>query len=235
LKVNLATNLVERVIPFDASVAPKNSYLNDVRIDPKGDVAFITDSGMGAIAVVELKSGEARIRLADHPSTKAEPAYVPVIGGKELRNEQGNVPQINADGLALDSRGEYLYYHALTARTLYRIKTSALKDPSLTEEQLAGHVERRAETGAVDGMLMDGRDNLYFTALEENAIKRYSPDGTISTVVRNDHIQWPDSIAMTYDRFLYFTTSQIHRMPRFNNNKDLRVPPYSYFKIWLGP
>jgi sugar lactone lactonase YvrE len=234
LQVDLSTNRVERVIRFDPSVAPPTSYLNDVRIDPKGDTAYITDSGTGAIVVVDLKKGTSRRLLYDQPSTRAEPGYVPVIGGKELRDQLGRVPQIHADGLALDREGEYLYFHALTARTLYRIKTAVLKDPGLSEADVAKQVERLAETGAVDGMLMDGRGNLYLTALEENAIKRYRPDGTITTVIRDEHIHWPDSMALSYDDFLYFTDSQIGRMPRFNRGADLRTLPYSYFRIWLG-
>ena len=39
LRVNLSTDRVERVIPFDSEAAPRTSYLNDVRIDPAGDFA----------------------------------------------------------------------------------------------------------------------------------------------------------------------------------------------------
>ena len=236
VRINLATGIVEQVISFDDIAAPRTSYLNDVRFDPDEDIAYITDSGTGAIVVVDLASGKSRRRLAGHPSTKAEPGYVPVIGGKELRDENGRVPQIHADGIAIDYTGEYLYYHALTARTLYRIKTSALKDTNLSEAQLAGYVERVAETGAVDGMLMDSDNNLYLTALEENAIKRYRPDSDIlDTIVRDDRIQWPDSMDISPDDYLYFTASQIHRMPQFNNGKDERILPFKFFKISLAP
>jgi sugar lactone lactonase YvrE len=236
VKFNLATNTVERNIPFDNAVAPKNSYLNDVRFEPDGDFAFITDSGTGAIVVVDLESGKSWRRLAGHPSTKAEPGYVPVINGKELRDENGQVPKIHADGIAIDAEGEYLYYHALTARTLYRIRISALTDPKLPEEQVAKYVEKVAETGAVDGMLMDADDNLYLTALEQNAILRYRPAGdTMETISQNDRIQWPDSMDISPDDFLYFTASQINRMPRFNYGKDERILPYRLFKVWLAP
>jgi len=205
-----------------------------VRFDPSEDVAYITDSGTGAIVVVDIANGTSRRRLAGHPSTKAEPGYVPVIEGKELRDENGRVPQIHADGIAIDSEGVYLYYHALTARTLYRIKTSALKDTKLSEEQLARHVEKVAETGAVDGMLMDSGNNLYLSALEENAIKRYQPgSGILDTIVQDDRIQWPDSMDISPDDELYFSASQIHRMPRFNYGKDERILPYKLFKISL--
>ncbi len=207
-----------------------------MRLDPNDDFAYITDSGAGAIVVVDLSSGKSRRVLTDHPSTKSEPGYVPVIGGKELRDENGKVLQIHADGIAIDAEGDYLYYHALTARTLYRIKTSYLKDPILSETDLAARVERVAETGAVDGMVMDSYDNLYITALEENAIKLYHPQGDkLETIVQDSNIQWPDSMDISPDDFIYFTDSQINRMPRFNSGKEKRILPYKLFKTSLAP
>jgi sugar lactone lactonase YvrE len=232
VKVNLATDTVERVIAFDGTVAPPASYLNDVRVGPAGDRAYITDSGSGAIVVVDLRSGTSRRLLADQPSTRAEPGVVPVIGGKELRDSAGQVPQIHSDGIALDNAGDYLYYHALTARTLYRIRTRHLNDPQLSAAELGRRVERVAATGPVDGMFMDRTNNLYLSLLEKNAIARYQPDGTLTTIVRDELIQWPDSLAMAPDGYLYFTASQIHLMPRFNNGTDRRVPPYRLFRVW---
>ena len=73
VKIDLATNKVMQTITFDENVAPKRSYLNDVRLDTKTGDAFITESGTGAIIVVDLKSGQARRLLANNPSTKLEP------------------------------------------------------------------------------------------------------------------------------------------------------------------
>ncbi len=158
-----------------------------------------------------------------------------MINGRELRDENGQVPQIHADGIALDKSGQYLYYHALTARTLYRIKTSMLKNFSVPEDQLAGYVEKVADTGAVDGMLMDDDDNLYLTALEKDSIQRYRTDGDILDTIVEGSIPWPDSMAVSTDNFLYITASQINRMPRFNYGQDKRILPYKLFKIGLIP
>jgi DNA-binding beta-propeller fold protein YncE len=69
VKIDLATNKVTQTITLDEKVAPERSYLNDVRLDTKTGHAFITESGTGAIIVVDLKSGKARRLLSnDHHS-----------------------------------------------------------------------------------------------------------------------------------------------------------------------
>jgi len=43
---------------------PANGYLNDVRFDPDGRTAYLTESGSGALYVLDLGSGKARRLLA---------------------------------------------------------------------------------------------------------------------------------------------------------------------------
>lgn len=116
LKVNLATNEIEWEHYFDEISAPVKSYLNDVRF--ANGFAFITDSGLGAIVVVNLATGTVRRLLEDHPSTKAEPGVEPVIGGRPWKFADNTTPQVHTDGIAIDPKQEYLYYKALVARTL---------------------------------------------------------------------------------------------------------------------
>ncbi len=236
VKVDLSTNKVVQVIAFDATIAPRDSYLNDLRVDTLVDTAYITDSGTGAIIVVDLDSGLSRRLLSDHPSTKAEAGFILKADGMELRDENGKAPRINSDGIALDPEKKFLYYHALTATTLYRIDTKYLRDATLLPAEVAGHVEKLGETGPVDGMEMDRNYNLYVTSLEDNSIKRYRVyDGSLVRIVGNDLIQWPDSMSISPDNYLYFTASQINRMPRFNQGVDKRKPPYRIFRVLLKP
>ncbi len=234
VKVNLAQNSVIRVIRFDETVAPKKSYLNDMRVDVARHYAYLTDSGLGALLVVNLKTGKIRRVLDHHPSTKAEPHLTLTIGGTKWLNAQGQTPQIHADGIALDYEGRYLYYHALTGKTLYRINTKLLREEGISPAVLGSKLENLGDTGAVDGMAMDHNKNVYLSVLEENAIKRYRPDGNIETLIKDDRILWPDSFALGADGYLYFTTSQIHLMPRFNQGVDRRTSPYRIFKINIG-
>ena len=98
----------------------------------------MSDSGLGAIVVLELATGKVRRLLEDHPSTKAEAGLEPIIGGRPWKFADGTTPQVHSDGIALDPKLEYLYYKALLGRTLYRVPVAALLDEKLSSQALGG-------------------------------------------------------------------------------------------------
>src|SRR5262249_40509595 len=117
--VDLATNKVFKTITLPPEVALKMTYLTDVRFDlrkGKAGVAYITDSGgdgPNGIIGVDLDSGKSRRRLHDHPSTKAEKNFLPIVEGRPLLSwPKGGKPMpltIGSDGIAISHDGKYLY------------------------------------------------------------------------------------------------------------------------------
>lgn len=211
LKVDLEDDGVIGRYHFDASIAPPGSYLNDVRIDTERQYAYITDSGLGALVVVNLATKESRRLLTHHHSVKAEEITIS-IEGVPWTGPDGSARRVHSDGLALDGTGEYLYYQALTGRSMYRIATEALRDTSLSADQLGNRVEFVAESGASDAIEFGPDGNLYLTSIEHNAIRRLTPEGEVEVVIQHTQLKWPDSFAITPDGTIYVTTSQIHRI-----------------------
>jgi sugar lactone lactonase YvrE len=206
MQVDLATGQIVQTIAFGGDIAPAASYLNDVRIDTATETAFITESGLGALVVVDLKRGKARRLLAEHASTKAENFTVQI-------GEVTFPMQVHADGIALDAAGGWLYYQALTGRTLYRVPTAALRDEELSADALAAKVESFAQSGVSDGLLYT-TEGIYVSALEDFSIKLVDPEGQVRTVVLDrELIVWPDSFARGADGAVWFTTSLIHLGP----------------------
>jgi sugar lactone lactonase YvrE len=207
--------------------------LNDVRIDTHTNTAFITDSGKGAIIVVDLKSGKARRLLHDHPSTQPEKDFKLAVDGKQLIDQQKkSPPQIASDGIALDAGNGYLYYHALTAHTLYRIRKNYLTDEKLSEKDLESKVENVGQTPACDGMLEAPDGSVYLTDLEGGAIVRWDAlTKNIEPVVADKRLLWPDTMSWGPHGELYVTVSQIENMARFNNGISTRTEPYRLWKV----
>ena len=233
VKVDLSTNNVVETIPFSEDIAPAKSYLNDVRIDNANQKAYITDSGKGAIIVVDLFSGKARRLLDGHKSTQPQSGVKLVVDGKELISQQTkSPPQIASDGIALDAKNGYLYYHALTGHTLYRIKTSYLSDEKLSKSDLESKVENVVQTPAPDGMLEAPDGSVYLTDLEHSAVARWSAKSNkIEPVIADKGLLWPDTMSWGLNGDLYVTASQIENMPRFNNGRSTRTQPYKLWKI----
>lgn len=226
IKVNLELNEVERVYHFDSKIAPEKSYLNKLRF--ANGHAFITDSNLGAIVSLDLESGKARRLLQNHPSTKSE-------ANTQLQIDGATYPfnPVHVDGIAIDPDLEYVYYKALTGRTLYRIKAEALSDPSLSDDALGKLVEKVAVTEPSGGIEFDSEGNLYLTAVEEDAIKVLRPNGKLEFFARATNFTWPDTIAIGHNGDLIFTASQLHLMPAHNGGVDKRNPPYNVFRLKL--
>lgn len=217
VRVSTRTNQVSQRYPMPSEAIVPSSYLNDVRIDHHRRCAYITDSGSGAIVILDLVSGKARRILADHSSTRAEEIGF-CVEGIVL------AAKIHCDGIALDRPGDYLYYKPLTARTLYRIKTDLLQDTQLSPERISAGVERVADVGICDGMEFAGDGLLYITSLEDNSIKRLNRSNQLETVCRGQEIKWPDSLAIGPKGALYFTISQLHL-------GEKRTEPFAIFRL----
>jgi sugar lactone lactonase YvrE len=234
IKIDLRTNKVVRDIVFPDSVAPKKSYLNDVRVDTQNGFAFITDSGIGGLVVVDLKNGQARRVLQNHPSTKAEPSVTLVIEGVKLVDPKSGEPvQFHSDGIAYDKAGGFLYYQALSGRTLYRIPVRDLENISLTDTELAKSIETVATVPAADGLAFRN-GSVYSTAIEQNAIVRIDlATKQLEMVTKDARLKWPDTLSFGPDGSLYVTNSQIHLMPRFNHGVSKVTEPYGVYRIPL--
>ncbi len=213
VRIDLASNRPAQTIRFDTTVAPNGSYLNDVRFSPDGGTAYITDSGgQGALVVVDLQAGTARRLLSAHPSVQAEKDVVVHADGRELRRPDGRGVEFASDGIALSPDGQYLYYQALTGRTLYRIATAALRDASLAPAALAARVERVGTTNVADGLWMTPAGRLYVSAPEDNAVKVREADGRLTPVVSDARLRWPDTFSQGPDGAVYVTASHIQDM-----------------------
>ena len=108
-----------------------------------------------------------------------------------------------------------------------------LRDPAVTEEELARAVRSLGRKGASDGIAEDDRGRVFAGDYENNAI-RVLDQGRWTTVVSDPRISWPDTLSIGTDGYLYFTANQLHRQPGFHGGRDLRRKPYELLRIRVG-
>lgn len=231
VKVNLATNRVEQIIVFNDAIASKKSFLNDVRVDAARRIAYVTDTGVGGVIVVNLQTGKQH-RALEAGSWMQVEAEAPVVEGVRIPETLRKRVPPGPDGIALDSNGEWVYLqaHPWLGKNVYRIKTEILRNPALSPAKRVQYIERVAKTVFSDGIQIDNLGRIYFTDVERNAITRLKPDGALEIVVQDERIKWPDAIAFDPDGSLYFTVAQFHLRPEVTGGTDRSSPPYKVFQ-----
>lgn len=219
---DLNSNKLSKTYTFSKDVVKKDSYTNDLRVDNKTGKIYFTDSGSPGLIILDIKTGVFTRVLDNSQYTKAEFDHL-TINGKEWKNS------VHADGIALDSTNDILYFHALTAYSLYGIKTDDLLDP----EKLKTVKPFKIKTTAPDGMIIDDNGNLYFGDLENNKILYLNSDRkTVKTLVSGDSVKWPDTFSI-YDGYLYFSNSRISETPFGGTARDISNMVFMINKIKL--
>jgi sugar lactone lactonase YvrE len=94
-------------------------------------------------------------------------------------------------------------------------------------------VKMIGETGVSHGMIADAKGNIYLSDSPNKAIKYFTPDGQLKTLVRDKRLIWPDTFAIGPDGYLYVTASQLNRSKKYNNGVDKTDYPYRLFKVKL--
>lgn len=72
VRINLANNQVTHIYNL-TDVVGENSYINDVRVDLRSQTAYLTESKIGGLVVVNLISGKGRTVLTKTKPVKSAP------------------------------------------------------------------------------------------------------------------------------------------------------------------
>ncbi len=231
VKFDLKTNKIIQTYRFKGTI-DENSYINDIRVDTKQQVAYLTNSGEGGIVILDLKTGKSRQVLEADKSTLPDPNHKFIIDGKEFK-KQGQPAKFNSDGIALTPDGSLLYFKTINDKILYRIKTSSLLNEKLTKQQLSGEVQNLGEIVNTDGMIFDKSGNLYMGDIVNYRMVKVTPGLKASVWFKSPQLIWPDTYSVSKDGYIYITTSQINKQPDYNNGVNKRNSPYNVFKVKL--
>lgn len=227
-------------IVLDALVLTPNSYLTNIALDPVGPYIYIADPADGissAIIVVDTQTGLTRRVLERDRSVQMDPSLELRINGQpiEVRRPDGVIasPLTGVNPIAVDRKGEWLYYGPRNGASLYKIKTQLLTDPAILPHVLTSQVTGVSPKPICDSMTIDSKGRIYFGDISRGSIDYVAPEENflnLRLLVEDPRIMWPGGLTIGSDGLLHFFSSQLHRTPFFNSGKDVTTPPFSIFK-----
>ncbi|MEM7754638.1 MAG: L-dopachrome tautomerase-related protein [Planctomycetota bacterium] len=217
----------------------ESSFLNDLVLDPNTQHVYIANSGgpgEPSLVVLDLRTGLARPVLAGDAVVSAERDAKLVFNGKTLTQDGPNGPEpreVGINPITIDADGRYVYFGAMTGKSIYRVRTSDLRNTDLSDNALAARVEPYAGKPVSDGMTIDSRGNLYIADLENGGIGIVPARGrTYEPIFSNPSlVEWPDGLSGGPDGLIYATVNQLHHSPVLNDGRDASVPPYLIIRV----
>jgi sugar lactone lactonase YvrE len=237
LAFDLATGSVAHQYDFPSDVAGLFSMLNDFQVDPAGEKIYIAETSpivqTPALIVYDTVKRTSRRLLQGHRSVTTR-NYVIQAPGRDMRILGIATLRIPVDSIALDTRGEWLYYGAVTGDRLYRVAARDLNDERLSSDALAERVEDYGPKTLSDGLTMDTADNVYISDMEHSAILKLGVDRQLETLLRDDRLRWPDGFSFGPDDWLYVTCSSLQHV-LFKSAAHMRAhAPYQIFRFKPG-
>ncbi len=215
--LDLATGreLARYAIP-DAIADRTTSFLNDLVVDERRDVAYISDSGnrsgsptASGIVIYDLATHSARRVLDRDRSVRDDPNVTLRVDGEQVL--PGKRLAVGINGLALSPDGERLYWNITTGDAIYSAPTRVLLDPSASPAAVSAAVEGpRRIGGGGDGMTADDKGRIYTSNLTRSEVDVLDPrTGALAVVASGPGFVWPDSMTWDDRGGLYVSTNHL--------------------------
>lgn len=208
---DLATNKVIFEYSFPKGVA---RFAQDLRMSHDGTTLFLADTGLfkftrPGLIVFDLATRKHRVVLERHPSLQPQDWVIrTVLGPHKLAHGLVNF-NVGLDGIEISRDGAWLYYGAMSHDHLYRIPVAALRDPALTDEQLAAKIETIGRKPLSDGIAIDDAGRVLITDIEHGGIVRMDARGRLETLTRSRSVIWADGVAVDPDGRVLYTDSAL--------------------------
>jgi sugar lactone lactonase YvrE len=221
---------------FNRDIAPRGSFLQDLQISADGRTVVIADASFWrkspALIVYDTRTATAKRILESHPSVSAEDYLIQ--NRNRVMSFMGGMVSLRGgvDGIALGD--EWLYFGALSGSSLYRIRLSDIRDPSIPNTQIAARVERVSEKPLSDGFSIDNDGSVYITDVEHNAIFRLDRNSEMRTLIRSNRVRWADALSFGPDGWLYVADSALSDVVLQSKDHIDSNGPYKIFRVQLG-
>lgn len=228
---DVATGRELHRIELPADVAPKGSFVQDLAVDAQAGWIYLADIANPGLIAVEIASGKAR-RFSGHPALQAEPDATMVVGGVPTQF-QGKPASVAVNPITLSKDRATVFFGAMNGKSWYAVPAKLLREGA-SDAQIGAAIRRVGSKPVSDGAATDGKGRHFFTNLNENGIDMLDASGKLKPVVRNALLDWPDSVHVGSNGWLYVSVNQLHKTPAFTGGEDGGKPPYRVVRVWPG-
>lgn len=231
---------VQQVLYLAPPAVVPGSFVADLLVDAFSSLVFISDPANGtnaALIILDRSTGIARRFLQGHAALQPDRSVIlrATRTGQETRRLDGSatLPHCGIRPLAMDRKGQWLYFAAVQSRAIYRLPGALLRNPDVTDEKLVKALERYAEKPAAASISIDNKNNIYVADIEGRAIGVIDPDKRgYKTMTSDPRLVWPDGLCFGQDGKLYFY-SRTQTPVAASTSRDGHAPSteHSMFRI----
>ncbi|MBG0510839.1 SMP-30/gluconolactonase/LRE family protein [Agrobacterium sp. MOPV5] len=234
---DLTTGEPVRTVVLDTVADRKGSFLNDIAVDEKARIAYVSDSGFRSapdnktgIIVYDFKADSARRLLHQDPSVQIKKDIRVTSHGEAVW--EGQPILIGINGIALSKDGDTLYWTVTTGDALHAVSTEKLKDVSVSAADLSASVKTVARLDfGTDGIMVGDDGAVLITDVAHNGITRVdAATGATRLAVAGEGVFWPDTVTRGEGNSGYFTSSNAN-----NHFAGTVKPGGELSNIWRFP
>lgn len=228
VQIDTRQNKVVRTVALEAGALHKESILSGVAV--QGGTAYVADSGIGGVLVIDLATGSTRRFLDRHPALVATRPITTPQG--PVHSTNGNLLAIDTSMIAVSPDGKWIVLQP-PGGYLSRIETSIFTDPDVTPAALEESVTQWFKTPSLGGMTIGPDGTLYWSDISTGSILSYTTGRVPRRLITDDRLKWPATPGLDTTGHLYVPAAQLDHTAAFTGGKPSVVWPVTIYKLDL--
>lgn len=228
VEIDPATNTVLRTVPVQASALRPGSILSGIAVH--GTTAYVPDSGVAGLLVIDIATATARRFLDHHPDLIASRPIVTPTG--PVRDNTGRYAAVDASMVAVSPDGTWIVLQA-PGQYLSRVSTAIFTDPDITPAAFEESVTQWFKTPSLGGMTIDNDGTLYWADITTSSILSYTTGRVPRRLITDPRLQWPTTPGLDGHGHLYVSASQLNHSTAFGAPSATITWPITIYELTL--
>lgn len=228
IEIDPAEDKVLRIVPVESYALRPGSILSGIAVH--GNTAYVPDSGVAGLLVIDIPSAMAKRFLDHHPDLIASRPIVTPNG--PVRDSTGHYAAVDASMIAVSPDGSWLVLQA-PGQYLSRVSTSIFTDPDITPAAFEESVTQWFKTPSLGGMTIDNDGTLYWADITTSSILSYTTGRVPRRLVTDPRLQWPTTPGLDGHGHLYVSASQLDHSTAFGAPTASIAWPITIYELTL--